>query len=60
MKPSAAADHAALAQSRELQRAKAIEERRIMLALVKSHGFRSADEFNAAKMREFFERGRKV
>lgn len=29
-----------------------------MLGLVKSHGYQSADEFNAAKMREFFERGR--
>lgn len=60
MKPSsqAARDHALIAQARDLQRAKAIEDRQRMLALVKSHGYRSAEEYNAAKMREFFERGK--
>ena len=57
---SAAKEHAALAQARDLQRAKDAEDRRLMLELVKRHGHRSAEEYNAAKMREFFERGRKI
>lgn len=55
---SAATGHAALAQSRDLQRAKAIEDRQRMLGLVKSRGYKSSDEYNAAKMREFLERGK--
>ena len=55
---SAAKDHAALQQSRDLQRAKAIEDQRQMLALVKRHGHKSSAEYNAAKAEEFKRRGK--
>ena len=55
---SAAKEHAALAQSREIQRIKAAEDRRVMLALVKRHGFKSAEDYNAAKAEEFMRRGK--
>jgi hypothetical protein len=57
---TAAKEHATMAQSRELQRAKAIEERRIMLALVKRHGCASAEEYNALKAEEFKRRGKPI
>jgi hypothetical protein len=57
---TAAEEHATMAQSRELQRAKALDERRRMLDLVKRHGFRSPEEYNAAKVIEFLARERKV
>ncbi len=55
---SAAKDHAALAQSRELQRIKAAEDRRVMLALVKRHGHKTSEEFNTAKAEEFMRKGK--
>jgi hypothetical protein len=54
------AQHAAIAQSRDLQRAKAIQDRQDMLKLVRSKGYRSPDEFNAAKMAELMARGKKI
>jgi len=57
---SSAKEHAAMAQSRELQRAKAIQDRQDMLVLVRSRGYRTPDEFNAAKVAEFLARGRKI
>ena len=50
--------NAALSQARDLQRAKDAEDRRQMLALVKRHGFKSSDEYNAAKAAEFMRRGK--
>jgi hypothetical protein len=47
-----------MAQSRELQRAKALDERRRMMELVKRHGHKSAEEYNAAKAEEFKLKGR--
>ena len=55
---SAAKEHAAFAQTRDLQRAKDAEDRRLMLELVKRHGHRSAEEYNAAKAAEFMQRGK--
>ena len=55
---NAAKEHAALAQARDLQREKDAEDRRQMLELVKRHGHRSADEYNAAKADEFKRRGK--
>jgi len=55
---SAAKAHAALAQARDLQRAKAIEDKRQMLALVKRHGHKSSEEYNAAKAEEFRLKGK--
>ena len=50
--------NAALSQARDLQRAKDAEDRRLMLALVKRHGFKSPEEFNAAKAEEFMRKGK--
>ena len=55
---NAAKEHAALAQARDLQRAKDAEDRRLMLALVKRHGHKTAEEYNAAKAAEFMQRGK--
>jgi len=49
-----------MAQAREMQRAKALEDRQRMLALVKSKGYRTPEEYNAAKVIEFLARERKV
>ena len=54
----ASVDHAALAQARDLQRAKDAEDLRQMLDLVKRHGHTSAEEYNAAKAAEFMQRGK--
>ena len=50
--------NAELAQARDLQRAKDAEDRRLMLALVKRHGHKTAEEYNAAKAAEFMQRGK--
>ena len=50
--------NAALSQARDLQRAKDAEDRRLMLALVKRHGHKTAEEYNAAKAAEFMQRGK--
>ena len=50
--------NAALSQARDLQRAKDAEDRRLMLALVKRHGHKTAEEYNAAKAQEFMQRGK--
>ena len=56
--PQSKQANAALSQARDLQRAKDAEDRRQMLALVKRHGFKSSDEYNAAKAAEFMQRGK--
>ena len=53
-----AKEHAALQQARDLQRAKAIEDHQRTMALVKSKGYRTPDEFNAAKAEEFRLKGK--
>jgi len=47
-----------MAQAREMQRAKALEDRQRMLALVKSKGYRTPEEYNAAKAEEFMRKGK--
>lgn len=54
----AAKEHAAFAQTRDLQRAKDAEDRRQMLELVKRHSHKTAEEYNAAKAAEFKQRGK--
>lgn len=53
-------EYAALQQSRDLQRAKAIEDHHRTMAIVKSKGYRTPEEYNAAKVIEFLARERKV
>jgi hypothetical protein len=47
-----------MAQSRDLQRAKAIEEKRRTMELVKRKGYRTPEEYNAAKAEEFKRKGK--